>query len=73
MIGKIKKIDTRGYGWITSGDTDFFFHMSEYAGNWKELIIISPPINDEGPEVLFKAIEHEKGPRAVKVELLTNI
>lgn len=71
MIGRIKIIKGSGYGFITTPDeTDYFFHQSQYKGDWEELKMLSPPNTTQGPEVQFKIIEHKRGPRAMKVELV---
>lgn len=70
MIGKIKVIKSTGYGFITVVDEDYFFHESQYKGDWEKLKELSPPNTPEGPEVQFHVIEHKRGPRAIKVELI---
>lgn len=71
MIGRVKSIKNSGYGFIID-DTgeEFFFHHSQFKGDWEELRKISPPNTEVGPTVLFRAIEHKRGPRAEKVELI---
>lgn len=72
-MGRIKKIiSEKEYGFIIDEQTkeEFFFHKSVFKGDWDRLVRISPPLAYIGPEVLFKVIDHKKGPRAIKVEVL---
>lgn len=71
MIGRVKRIFAAGYGFIhTDENEEFFFHVSAYKGDWKELIANSPPNKEEGPLVYFKEQVHPRGPRAYVVELV---
>lgn len=74
MIGHIKIIMAKGYGFITfenqdGEEEDIFFHCSQFKGDWDELMYNSPPQSQKRPMVLFKVQEHPKGPRAIKVEM----
>ncbi len=63
MKGIIKKIEDRGFGFITvEGSKDLFFHSTDCSeGNFKSM--------REGDAVSFETAESEKGPKAVKVVL----
>ncbi len=39
MTGRIKKPNSRGYGFIeTDEGIDFFFHHTAYQGDWKKIL-----------------------------------
>ena len=62
MKGTIKKLNDRGFGFITpeEGAKDIFFHGSDLQGvQFNEL--------HEGDLVTFETMSSEKGPRATKV------
>lgn len=60
-----------GYGFIVSEDGEqFFFHITAFKGDWEELKKNNPPTAVAGQEVLFKAVEHPRGPRATNVEVI---
>lgn len=65
MKGVIKKIDERGFGFITpeEGGKDIFFHAND---------LTSGSIDDlnEGETVSFEIGESEKGPKATDVTLV---
>lgn len=63
MNGIIKKIDERGFGFITmEGRKDIFFHANDCSeGNFKDM--------KEGDAVSFETASSEKGPKAVNVVL----
>jgi CspA family cold shock protein len=63
MKGIIKKLDEKGYGFITmEGKKDIFFHANDCsAGNFKEM--------KQGDAVTFETEESDKGPKAVNVSL----
>lgn len=72
MIGVIKLTKfSEGYGFIaTEQGEEFFFHCQQYSGDWEELC---DRVNQAGPNevtVIFKSMEHRKGPRAINVELV---
>ena len=65
MKGAIKKLNERGFGFITpeSGDKDVFFHANDCpAGNFKEM--------HEGDNVTFEIENSPKGPKATGVTVV---
>jgi ''Cold-shock'' DNA-binding domain. len=69
MQGRIKNVNSRGFGFIeTEQQIDFFFHFSQFKGNWKTLlqkhvsgkIIVVKFDNDDNSD---------DGPRALNVEI----
>ncbi len=63
MKGTIKKLNEKGFGFIsTGGPKDLFFHSTDLVG---------VTFNDlhEGDAVSFEEGTSEKGPKAVKVTL----
>lgn len=65
MKGVIKKLDEKGYGFITiEGKKDLFFHANDCTeGNFKEM--------KQGYTVSFETEDSDKGPKAVNVVLAT--
>jgi len=63
MKGIIKKLDKRGFGFITvEGQKDIFFHANDCANsNFKDM--------KEGDKVSFETASSDKGPKAVNVVL----
>ena len=63
MKGIIKKLDDRGFGFITlEGKKDIFFHANDCSeGNFKDM--------HEGDAVSFETASSEKGPKAINVVL----
>ncbi len=63
MKGIIKKLNEKGFGFITvEGQKDLFFHANDCVeGNFKDM--------QEGDAVSFEMAQSEKGPNAVKVVL----
>lgn len=70
--GCIKTVKSSGFGFIETADgVDFYFHFSDYKGDWKELLAKWVMRNDTKIEVKFDVdIEHKKAPKAIKVELV---
>lgn len=71
MIGQITKIfPNKGFGFIkTEEGEEFFFHMSALKDiEWKVLTELC--IKGDGPHVYFKEMKHQRGPRAISVELV---
>lgn len=69
MIGQIKSVRSRGFGWIeTQIGVDFFFHHSAYKGDFKTLL--KDYALGEKPKVLFDMDkDSDRGPRAINVIL----
>jgi len=65
MEGVIKKLDDRGFGFITvEGMKDIFFHANDCTDqNFKDM--------KEGDAVSFEKGESEKGPKAINVKLVS--
>lgn len=63
MKGIIKKLDDRGFGFITlEGQKDIFFHANDCSeGNFKDM--------HEGDAVSFETASSDKGPKAINVVL----
>jgi CspA family cold shock protein len=55
---------TRGFGFIApdDGEDDVFFHANELGGDWAAL--------RSGARVEFDAVERDRGPKAVSVQVL---
>lgn len=70
MNGKIKTVKSKGFGFIeTNLGIDFFFHSSEFQGDFKELL--RNVALGMKPEVTFEQDEKsDQGPRALKVILV---
>lgn len=73
MEGKVKTVTSRGFGFITTADQiDWFFHYTQFHGNWRQLIqkFVNSVDNNESIYVTF---DNDKtasdGPRAVNVKL----
>lgn len=63
MMGKIKTLTEKGFGFITpdGGDKDVFFHTTSLSGlDFNDLQV--------GDVVSFEVEDSEKGPRAVNVQ-----
>lgn len=69
MDGKIKVINSSGYGFIsTKNKIDYFFHHSSYPGDWKALL--SRFLRNEELLVEFENDPSANdGPRAINVKL----
>jgi CspA family cold shock protein len=73
MKGIIKRLNERGFGFIApeggqegnEGIKDLFFHANDCVeGNFKEM--------KEGDAVTFDKVDSPKGPKAVKVSLVSS-
>ena len=71
MIGRIKKMTSRGFGFIeTDEEIDFFFHYKDYKGDWKELL--SKYVTAHILTVSFEVdAESQKGPKAQEIRLIS--
>lgn len=71
MEGRLKRANSKGYGFIeTDKKIDFFFHASEFDGNWLELLSYYV----QGKTVAMKfdvdPTTSKQGPRALKVSIV---
>lgn len=67
MTGRIMKLfENKNFGFIKSGNVDYFFHRDDFVGHWNDLI---EDFQIEGYiDVEFeKGIISKKGPRAEQV------
>jgi cold shock protein len=65
MKGTIKRLNEKGFGFITpeNGDKDLFFHANDVeSGKFAEL--------NEGDNVTFEEGTSPKGPKATKVAVI---
>lgn len=73
MIGKVKTMNSKGFGFITSSDgVDWFFHHSDYVGNWRELMqkYMLAKEDKKSLELEFDFDRSSgKGPRAINVKI----
>jgi len=61
MKGKVKFFNVmKGFGFIISGDKEYFFHISEVEG--REI--------EKDDEVEFETVSDPKGEKAIKIKLL---
>jgi len=69
--GKIKKVVSQGYGFIsTSQGIDFFFHHTAFQGDWKNLLTRFVVIGTDRLGVEFDVdTQAPSGPRAINVRL----
>lgn len=72
MKGKIKFVNSQGFGFLTDyRKIDFFFHMKDYSGDWKELT--AKYVIDSSIKVEFDVdITNDKAPKAINVKLIEN-
>lgn len=70
MTGRIKNVNSQGYGFIETKDKiDFFFHFTEYQGDWKQLLKMY--VSQEKLPVEFdNDPDAPQGPRALRVKLV---
>ena len=67
-VGTVKWFDSKkGFGFVTSDDTDFFVHFSQIESNreFKSLY--------DGDQVEFEPGESDKGPIAKSVKVIDSI
>ena len=69
MQGKVKTVKSRGFGFIeTALGIDFFFHQSQYKGDFK--VLLNKIAMGEHPEVNFEQdMNSDNGPRALNVSM----
>ena len=73
MEGNVKFVKKNGFGFITAEDKqEYFFHTSDYMGDWEALLQVCPPIAKVGVKVSFTPTEGVRGLRAKNVELSSN-
>lgn len=76
MRGKIKTVNSKGFGFITTAnDIDFFFHYSAFndGKGWKKLVASFVNNPDIRPEVEFDVDKTAtEAPRAINVKLTGN-
>lgn len=66
MIGTIKSVMDRGFGFIRSGQTEYFFHRDDLSGiDWVDLCMEVQ--NGMKISVEFDEVESRRGPRAANV------
>lgn len=70
MIGQIKSVKSKGFGYIaTQIGIDFFFHKSTYKGDFN--ILLRDYALGQRPKVIFDMDEtSDRGPRALNVTAL---
>lgn len=69
MLGRIKTCNSQGFGFIeTDKKIDFYFHHTEYKGDWK--ILLKKYVSDESIIVEFDNDPNgPSGPRAKNVRI----
>ncbi len=66
MEGMVKNIVVkRGFGFITSGKQEYFFHKDDFYGHWDNLL--EDVFAQQRVPVEFEVKESPKGPRASNV------
>lgn len=71
MEGRLKKVLSKGFGFIDSNGIDFFFHYSEYNGDWEDLLKKFVSL-EEGHYIVVEFrndLEAPQGPRALNVKI----
>lgn len=67
LTGYVKRIvEDRGYGFIRSDKTEYFFHRDDFLGDWKHLVAEATVSNNVTVE--FDTRPSPKGPRACTVK-----
>lgn len=69
MEGRIKHVNSQGYGFIsTEMRIDFYFHHTQYHGDWKQLL--QKQVSGKMVVVEFdNDSEAPQGPRALNVRI----
>ncbi len=73
MTGTVKTVKSSRFGFIeTEGGIDFYFHFTNYKGEWKALLAkFVQKTADTKIEVKFDVdTEHKTAPKAINVELV---
>ena len=66
MKGTIKSVNQKGFGFVKSGEGEYFFHRSDFNGFWNDLM--EDKIKHKIIEVEFDVVESNRGPRASNVK-----
>jgi len=67
--GRVKKLTSNGFGFIECDKIDFFFHHTDYNGDWKALL--SKYVRKEPLYVKFDVdMDCDQGPKAINVSLV---
>lgn len=70
LQGKIKIVNSRGFGFIeTPGGIDYFFHYSQFRGDWRKLVM-SWVKNNLIPVTFENDETATDGLRAINVKLI---
>jgi cold shock CspA family protein len=68
QTGTVKKLTSNGFGFIESEKIDFFFHHTDYRGDWK--VLLAKYVRKEALQVKFDIdMECQTGPKAINVSL----
>lgn len=70
--GTLKKVNSKGFGFIEREEIDYFFHHTSFKGDWDRLL---QRFVSRGPDEIIKVkFDNDptgpSGPRAVNVELV---
>lgn len=73
LEGRIKSVNSHGYGFIeTDRKIDFYFHHTQYKGDWK--ILLKRYVCDEILIVEFdNNVDASEGPQAINVRVKTSL
>jgi len=66
MKGTIKSVNQKGFGFVKSGEGEYFFHRSDFNGFWNDLM--EDKSKHKIIEVEFDVVESNRGPRANNVK-----
>ncbi len=66
MRGNVANIvEQKNFGFIRCGETEFFFHKSDFNGHWEDLVKdFKNKKRGQAIEVTFEEVYSQKGPRA---------